>query len=146
MAIYIRKALIEDCDRIHLINKEEMGYIYSIQDARKQLKELLEDDRHAIYVAELNGNVIGYVHANDYTLLYAPPFKNIMGIAVCSKYKRKGVGRMLLDAVETWGMNTGAQGIRLVSGADRQGAHAFYRECGYMESKNQKNFKKYMVD
>ena len=41
--------------------------------------------------------VIGYAHLVDYDVLYAPSMKNIMGIAVSPQYRRKGVGRVLLE-------------------------------------------------
>ena len=87
--------------------------------------------------------MIGYVHANDYDVIYAPPMKNIMGIAVSNRFRKEGVGRALLAAVEAWARETGAWGIRLVSGAERTGAHEFYRHCGYSGEKRQVNFKKY---
>jgi len=68
--------------------------------------------------------------------------KNIMGIAVSSEYKQKGIGRALLQQVENWARETGASGIRLVSGAIRTDAHAFYRRCGYSGNKEQINLKK----
>lgn len=85
---------------------------------------------------------MGYVHACDYELLYAPPMKNIMGIAVLKAYKRRGIGRALLEEVEVWARKTGCAGVRLVSGAAKTGAHAFYRQCGYSGNKMQLNLKK----
>lgn len=68
--------------------------------------------------------------------------KNNMGIAVFSGYHRQGIGRALLQAVENWAKETGASCVRLVSGAERTGAHGFYQRCGYTDGKNQLNFKK----
>jgi GNAT superfamily N-acetyltransferase len=42
-----------------------------------------------------------------------------MGIAVLSDYKKNGIGKMLLSKVEKWAQDTGAYGIRLVSGATK---------------------------
>ena len=53
-----------------------------------------------------------------------------------------GIGRRLLEAVEEWARAEGCAGVRLVSGASREGAHAFYRSCGYDGGKKQLNFKK----
>ena len=102
----------------------------------------LADGRNKIFVAELEGRVIGYVHLADYDVLYAPPMKNIMGIAVSPQYRRKGVGRVLLEAGEKWAAETGAAGVRLVSGESRTEAHAFYRSLGYQSPKRQINLKK----
>lgn len=68
--------------------------------------------------------------------------KNIMGIAVLGQHKRKGIGKALLQKVEAWALQTGASGVRLVSGAARKEAHAFYRHCGYEGNKEQINLKK----
>lgn len=119
-----------------------MGYEYPAEDTKKQLEQLLNDINHKIYVAVVADKVVGYVHANNYDLLYAAHLKNIMGIAVSSDFKRNGIGKMLLNEVEKWARDTGAYGVRMVSGATRTGAHAFYMNCGYIGNKEQRNFKK----
>ncbi len=68
--------------------------------------------------------------------------KNIMGIAVNKDYQHRGIGSALLRQVEQWARQTGAAGVRLVSGATRIGAHAFYHQCGYAGDKAQLNLKK----
>lgn len=142
LKVLIRECKVLDYQDITLLNKEEMGYDYPAEDTKKQLEKLLMDENHKIYVATVGDEIVGYVHANKYDLLYAPPMKNIMGIAVSSTFRKKGIGKMLLNKVEEWARNTGACGVRLVSGATRTGAHAFYRNCGYSGNKEQRNFKK----
>ena len=133
---------MQDCVDIVLLNKNEMGYDYPAEDTKNKLEQLLNDSNHKIYVAIVDARVVGYIHANNYDLLYAPHLKNIMGIAVSAGFKKNGIGKMLLNKVEEWARNTGAYGVRLVSGATRIGAHAFYIQCGYSGNKDQKNFKK----
>ena len=133
---------MQDYTDIVLLNKNEMGYEYPPEDAKKKLKQLLNDSNHKIYVALVSDKVVGYIHANNYDLLYAPHLKNIMGIAVSFDFRKNGIGKMLLNEVEKWAKNTGAYGVRLVSGATRIEAHAFYTACGYSGNKEQKNFKK----
>lgn len=142
MKVFIRECKINDCKDIVLLNSNEMGYEYPIEDTKKQLQRLLNDSNHKIYVAVTSDKVVGYIHANNYDLLYSPHLKNIMGIAVLSDFRKSGIGKMLLDEVEQWAKDTGALGVRLVSGETRIGAHAFYKACGYEENKSQKNFKK----
>lgn len=85
---------------------------------------------------------MGYVHLADYDLLYADHMKNIMGIAVDPSCRRLGIGKKLLEAGESWAKETGADGVRLVSGETRTGAHALYRSLGYEGNKMQLNLKK----
>ncbi|MBE6754610.1 MAG: GNAT family N-acetyltransferase [Ruminococcaceae bacterium] len=143
MDYIIRRCTIDDTDSIRRLNREEMGYDLPPQVVRSQLELLLGRDSDLILVAETDGAVVGYVHANDYDLTYMPHMKNIMGIAVSSQHRGKGIGRALLDGVEEWARETGAVGVRLVSGATRTGAHEFYRRCGYDGGKQQLNFRKF---
>jgi GNAT superfamily N-acetyltransferase len=120
-----------------------MGYKYPVDQTKIKLEYLLKSDKDKIFVATVQDIVVGYIHANDYDLIYAPHMKNIMGIAVSSEYKKQGIGKAMLTEVEKWAKETGALGVRLVSGSTRIGAHEFYRRCGYDGGKQQLNFKKY---
>lgn len=142
MKIIIRECDLEDYKEIALLDKNEMGYDYPAEDTKKQLIKLLNSNTDKIYVAMVDNKIAGYVHANNYDVLYSPHLKNIMGIAVASNYRRNGIATLLLNAAEQWARDTGACGVRLVSGAGRIGAHAFYTACGYSNNKDQKNFKK----
>ena len=139
---FIREGTVSDAGPICRLNEEEMGYSFPLEDTRRKMRQLLESGSDKIYVAVADDRVVGYVHACDYNLLYAPSMKNIMGIAVLEAYKRRGIGKALLEEVEVWARKTGCSGVRLVSGATRTGAHAFYRQCGYSGNKMQLNLKK----
>ncbi len=138
----IRECTLSDAEAISRLNRDEMGYDFSVEQTEEKLLLLLHSGKDKIFVAETNGNVIGYIHANDYDLIYAPHMKNIMGIAVASDYRQCGVGRALLKKVEEWAAAAGADSIRLVSGAERTEAHEFYKRCGYVQNKQQLNFRK----
>ncbi len=142
MNLQIRECKITDAKAIHDLNTRELGYDYAEEKTKEKIAKILDSSTDKIYVAILDGNVIGYVHANDYDVIYAPHMKNIMGIAVSSSFQKMGIGKALLTAVEHWAQNTGACGVRLVSGVSRVGAHAFYHHCGYSGDKQQIHFKK----
>jgi len=142
MEYIIRPVIMSDVQAICCLNREEMGYDYPLEETEKVLKLLLDSPTDKIFVAEINGETVGYVHAQHYQVLYAPPMKNIMGIAVSSVYRREGIGAALLDRVEQWAREEGCEMVRLVSGASRTGAHEFYRRQGYGEGRTQLNFKK----
>ncbi|MDE6030946.1 MAG: GNAT family N-acetyltransferase [Oscillospiraceae bacterium] len=142
--IEIRPAVIADSDDICRLSAEELGYPYPPGKTREKLARLLESAADRIFVAVCGGRVVGYIHACDYDVLYAPHMKNIMGIAVSSDHRRGGIGKALMSAVEQWAAETGAEAIRLNSGKTREGAHAFYRSIGFNGDKEQLNFKKYL--
>ena len=138
----IREAEISDATSIWKLNCDEMGYQYPLSDTVLNIGKLLSSETDKIYVAVSNNTIVGYVHANDYDLTYAPHMKNIMGIAVSGSWQRRGIGRALLNSIENWARQSNAKGIRLVSGSSRMEAHAFYRSCGYSGDKLQLNLKK----
>ena len=140
----IRRANLNDASAIQQLNAQELGYDYDLIDTAKQLRSLLQQEEHAIFVAEEAGKVKGYIHACTYVLTYSDPMKDILGIAVAKEARRNGFGKSLLQAVELWGKEDGCCGIRLVSGAKRIEAHVFYQTCGYESSKEQLNFKKWI--
>lgn len=144
MFIEIREATLEDTESICELNQLEMGYEFSLAKTKEKLCTLLASKKDKIFVAIVDKTVVGYIHANDYDTIYFPHMKNIMGIAVATKYKRQGIGKKLMEAVETWARESDAKGIRLVSGSTRVVAHEFYRHCGFEEGKQQLNFRKFL--
>lgn len=140
MNIQVREADLDDVDMLYRINKEELGYEFDLENTRIRLSTLLNTSSNKIIVAEVNQKTVGYIHGVDYDLFYSNHMKNIMGIAVFAEYKRKGIGRLLIKEIEDWAKCTGAVGVRLNSGSNRESAHKFYLSCGYELRKEQKNF------
>ncbi len=105
--VIIRDAKPEDAVSLAELNKAEMGYDYPADKTREKLTALLKGGKDKILVAELDGQVVGYVHLNDYDVLYADHLKNIMGIAVSSAHRRRGLGGKLLTAAEAWARDSG---------------------------------------
>lgn len=142
--ITIRECALTDCESIYLLNKNDLGYDFPLDKTAKRLEMILKSESDKIFVAEYGGKVIGYIHACDYDVIYGPSMKNILGLAVDYHYRKLGAGKALLTAAENWAKETGSAGVRLCSGAQRKGAHEFYKKCGYICSKEQLNFKKYV--
>lgn len=138
----IREAALADCSAITSLNREEMGYDYPREKTFVKLQACLANPAHRILVAEWGGEVVGYLHLEEYDVLYAGHMVNVLGIAVSSAWRRQGVGSALLSAGEAWARSKGAVAVRLVSGEARKGAHAFYQSLGYTGNKLQRNFKK----
>lgn len=140
MSLVIRLGLPEDAAAICRLNLAALGYDYPLERTQKRLEAILRQPENRLWIAELEGRPVGYVHAANYDCLYMEPLKNILALAVDGAAQRQGVGRALVAAVEAWARESGCAGVRLVSGMDRQGAHLFYEACGYRVRKAQKNF------
>lgn len=54
-----------------------MGYEYPVDKTKNKLEHLLKSDKDKIFVATVQSIVVGYIHANDYDVIYAPHMKNV---------------------------------------------------------------------
>ena len=140
MSYHIRTAETTDTEAIFQLNRTAMGYDYPVTETVKKLGAILRSSQDKVFVAVANGEVVGYIHANVYDVLYAPTMTNIMGLAVSPDHRRNGIGKMLIKAVEDWAESTGSYAIRLNSGGTRKEAHAFYRNCSFGSEKEQLRF------
>jgi GNAT superfamily N-acetyltransferase len=137
----IRKARPEDAARLAEISGVALGYASSPEDTRRRLTSVSANPAHFLRVAEDDrGEAIGFVHACAYDTIFYDPVKYVMALAVAPAWQGKGVGKALLAACEDWARADGAMGVRLSSGSDRLGAHAFYKHLGYALRKEQKSF------
>ena len=135
----IREATIEDAFAICNISCADLGYDCSCEFISTRISNL-DKGREKVFVAEVNGIVAGYIHAEKYQTLYFEPMINILGFAVSSEFRRRGFGRMLLKHAEHWANEEGIHKIRLNSGTSRKEAHSFYRAMGYSNEKGQIRF------
>ncbi|MGI6577205.1 MAG: GNAT family N-acetyltransferase [Eubacteriales bacterium] len=144
--ICIRAAKISDYHDIFMLN-QDLGYYYPEEKVKDRIAYITENTKDVIFVAELAGEVVGYIHGSPYENLYNDPQVNIMAFVVKERYRKSGIGSDLINTLETWAKENGFNGMRLVSGFDRLDAHRFYQNHGYIFRKNQKNFiKSFNID
>lgn len=137
----LREAKVNDYLGICKVATDDLGYKCEPELVKYRL-ENIDTNREKVYVAETEGKIVGFVHAEMYNTLYYKSMVNIQGLAVNSEFRHKGYGRALLGEVETWAKNKGVDLIRVNSGFSRKEAHAFYRNLGYGNEKEQIRFLK----
>lgn len=143
MDVLIRNAVESDFAALAKLGREAMGYEESMDElVHEKLLKILQKDYERVFVAECDGAVAGFVHAEQYELLYYPAMVNILGLAVGDGYRRQGIAAKLMEAVEDWAKDSGIKEIRLNSGITRTGAHGFYRCIGFDDEKEQMRFLK----
>lgn len=137
----IRKANVGDYIEICKICAEDLGYACE-QDLVKYRLENLDLNREIVFVADVDGRAVGYVHAEKYNTLYYKNMVNIQGLAVAENYRKNGYGKALMNAAESWAKENDIDLVRLNSGSTRTDAHKFYRAIGYGDEKEQIRFMK----
>ena len=140
----LREANIGGSAALCEMNRRSLGYDFPLEDTKRRLAEVLAKPGNKIFVAEVNGRAVGYIHLADYDCICAEPMQNLLGFAVLPEYQKRGVGSALLSHAESWAKAQGFAGIRLNSGSGREEAHAFYIRKGYTLRKLQKHFVKYL--
>ena len=143
--IEIRLAQLDDAASLQKLASQELGYDYPLEACQKCLEALLADDQQILLVAcsqEATKQVLGIVHASYYYSFYGDPAYNVMALAVDQAYQHQGIGRLLMQALESQALSKGVHHIRLNSASHRTGAHAFYQSIGYDCYKTQKAFSK----
>jgi GNAT superfamily N-acetyltransferase len=133
MAVEIRQAetpeagrVIEMCEWLF----EAPGYTppgWDPRRAERTLKEAMEDDDSAIFIADDAGELVGLCTA--YLELDSVRFGQrcwVEDLAVNPDRRSEGIGGALLDAAEAWARDGGATHLELDTGLDRTDAQRFY--------------------
>jgi len=86
----------------------------------------------AFFIAEHGGAAVGFVLVQRRARLgYTRREAWLANMVVLETYRRRGIGRLLVDAAERQARRWGCGTIRLESRAHRTEAHAFYRALGF---------------
>ena len=148
--IVIRQAAAEDydtlcaiIDEVDTLHRDRMPHIFQkppgpVRD-REYILGLLADENVGLFVAEVEGQVAGFVHA---LVRDTPPWPVLVprrrafvdSLAVGREFRRHGIGRALMDQAHKWAIDKGAVDIELNVFEFNQPALAFYRALGYETS------------
>jgi len=139
--IAIRTMHATDASAVADLNGQ-LGYPASAADVERRLTEIARARAGEVFVAENDGQVIGWIHVYDTHLLEQDATAEIGGLVVADGRRGSGVGRGLVSAAEQWAAEHGCQAVRVRSQTMREAAHGFYQHLGYAYLKTQKNFQK----
>lgn len=137
MNFEIRHARVDDAPGMARLSGE-LGYPVEVPAMRGRLAVLTTDARHFVAVAEdAAGRLLGWVHSEHRLTVEGGEMVECTGLIVDSAARREGVGRLLMEAAEKWGLERGSGTIRVRSNAARGASHAFYEALGYTRTKIQ---------
>lgn len=117
---------------------DELGYPLSLELTKENIRQINADNNQIAFVAELEGEIVGWIQFQKRVLLVSNPFAEIVGLIVDSKYRKKKVGRSLVQKGIYWAEQENIHKIRVRSNVIRNESHGFYKSIGFMETKQQK--------
>ena len=143
MAI-VRMASEEDIPRILELYRElaittsqvELGCSPSLDDCRRSFNEIRAAPGHELLVVECEGTVVGTM-----VLLIVPdlshgasPWALVENMVIDPGYRRRGLGRLLMEHAIARAKEAGCYKLVLSSNKKRRDAHRFYRSLGLQHS------------
>jgi GNAT superfamily N-acetyltransferase len=137
----IRKAGRKDAARIAELSGQ-LGYPASAKEIVQRMKRMRPVSLHAVFVAESECGVAGWIHVSVTPLLEVALRAEVNGLIMDETQRSLGAGAKLLEAAEKWATTKGCTNMSVRSNVIRERAHAFYSRNGYEHYKTQKAFRK----
>jgi GNAT superfamily N-acetyltransferase len=137
----IRRARLGDAVRLAELSTQ-LGYPATGQEIVQRMKGMRPAAVQAVFVAESERQITGWLHVSVTPLLEVPLRAEVNGLVVDEKRRSAGTGAKLLEAAERWAAERGCKSVSVRSNVIRERAHEFYLRNGYEHYKTQKAFRK----
>ena len=109
----------------------QLGYPGTGRDVRARLDRMRDPDQYGVYVAELDGRVVGWIGLYIFRTVETDGHAEISGLVVDESCRSRGIGAALVRAGEAWARDRGCDTITVRTNVTRERAHAFYLREGY---------------
>jgi len=90
-----------------------------------------------VLVAVIDHAIGGWVHAHAAEALESGFRVEVVGLVVAERFRRRGVGRRLMEAAEKWAVAQGAPVLVVRSNVRRTESQVFYPSLGFAVNKTQ---------
>ncbi len=110
---------------------------YTVERGRNGFRSAIERPDADVLLAFHGEELVGLasVYADIDSIRYGKRCW-LQDLAVSSRHRDRGIGKMLLDAATEWARERGCTHLQLSSGGGRQDAHRFYLAQGMTQSYN----------
>ena len=102
----------------------------TLEQQQRRLEALSNATRHAMLLAELNDNIVGFVTGSGGNLKRNRHTLSIV-IGVLQAFAGQGVGRLLMAALENWAVTNEFHRLELTVIAHNDTAIRLYKSCGF---------------
>ena len=129
--VRVRTAGLEDVEKVVGL-LEEWSPCPEGGDRRKTAVRAIEDCRHEILVAEVDGRVVGLLEwVMFHDLLEGSDTATILSLYVAESHRRMGVGEALVKETVRRAKERGASEIHVCAERANKPALSLYRKCGF---------------
>jgi GNAT superfamily N-acetyltransferase len=104
--------------------------------------EVLRRPGNAVFVAEVDGEVVGWIHVVEILTLESDRSAEIAGLIVDEAHRGVGIGARLVAEAKRWTRSEGCEILQVRSNVIRVRARRFYEREGFTLKKSQNHFVK----
>jgi GNAT superfamily N-acetyltransferase len=144
-ALRIRQITPEDAEAASDLSAQ-LGYECDPTEMRTRIERLPLLPHRAVFVAELESTIAGWIDAALECHLQSEDAVVIGGLVVKAGHRGHGIGWRLCQAVEAWAHDINIKKIRVRSQIKRTEAHRFYLQRGYEQVKTSAVFEKPLIE
>jgi GNAT superfamily N-acetyltransferase len=146
----IRRAARKDAERLSAICRatfsETFGHLYPTADlaafldgayAPGKLRREIEEPETAVWLAEQDGEAVGYVQAGRCSLPHAdvtPDSGEVKRLYLLARAQNGGLGGRLFETAERWLLAAGPRDLWIGVWSENHGAQRFYARRGFAKA------------
>jgi GNAT superfamily N-acetyltransferase len=110
--------------------------VFDSTELTERLTQIFEDSEAAVFVAELDGQLVGFVEIylrqdDPNPVVVSYKYGYLQSLMVSQNHRSDGYGKQLVHAAEHWAKAKGAEEIRLETWEFLAGPLKFYEKSGY---------------
>ena len=117
-------------------NAQQPSFYAAAKENGLYPQSVIEGAKGDIFVAEFDNAIIGFIHVEEDK---TPPFPSvvqhnyacIVDFYVLAEYRKRGVGKALLEKVKEWANNRGLDYLELFVLEENEIGKGFYRQEGF---------------
>jgi predicted N-acetyltransferase YhbS len=108
----IRPMSVGDAGDVASLNRE-MQYHADASHIAARFEAISSQPGNALFVADAEGEVLGWAHVRIVELLQIAPYAALVGLAVRTDARQQRIGIRLVAACRTWARTRGHEDVRL---------------------------------
>ena len=130
ITIQLRDATADDANDIAAL-LGELGYPTSPHEVPSRLQAMTNEGGKIVIAVDSTGATLGLMALSRHFALHSSaPVAYITALVTAQSARRRGVGRMLVEAAKKWARESGCNRLTLTSAEQRSDSHVFYPSCG----------------
>ncbi len=137
----VRNATLADAAQVARLSAQ-LGYPEHPDVFAARLQRVLSLPEHAVFVAVDGDDVLGFIAGERRLMIETGERVEIVALVVDERARRRGVGHVLLAAVEQWARQIGLHDLIVRSNVTRLESHPFYEGAGFEHAKTQHVYRK----